>query len=83
MDATVVPMSTAVTDPAPPSISWPAMLNGAATASAITVATMNVSSRMPNTRQKLLRTSANDLVIASMTGSLSSTISTGANSATV
>ena len=38
---------------------------------------------MPSTRQKPLRTSAKDLVIASITGSLSSTISTGANNTTV
>ena len=31
MDAIVVPMSTALRDPAPDTISWPPMLNGAAT----------------------------------------------------
>ena len=40
------------------------MLNGAAIALAITDATINVSVRMPSTRQKPLRTSAKDRVIA-------------------
>ena len=48
-------------------------------APAISVTTNHVSIRMPSIRQKLLRTNANDRVIASITGSRSSTISTGAN----
>src|ERR1700742_772677 len=62
---------------------WLTMLNGTATAPAITPATRNVSARMPSTRQKPLRSSAKDLAIASKTGSRSSTISTGANNSTV
>ena len=83
MEATVVPMSRTATDVFPASMTWPTMLNGVAIALAITDATINVSVRIPSTRQKPLRTSAKDLVIASMTGSLYSTISTGANSTTV
>src|ERR1700761_1903010 len=83
MAAIVVPASRTPVDTPPASITWLTMLNGAATAPETTLATMYVSTRMPSTRQKPLRTNENDLVIASITDSLSSTISTGANNATV
>src|SRR5271163_1146519 len=83
MDAIVVPSNMTPVDGVPASITWPTMLNGTATASPTTVTTMYVSARMPSTRQKPLRTSAKDLVTASTTGNLSSTISTGANNTTV
>src|ERR1700758_4036782 len=82
-DAIAVPNSRVAVDGVPARITWPAMPNGIATALATTDATRNVSARIPNTRQRPLRTNAYDLVIASMTGSLSSTISTGANNTMV
>ncbi len=66
-----------------PSSIWPTMPNGAEIAPPTRPTTIAVSSRMPRTRQKPPVTSANDLVIASTSGSLSSTISTGANISTV
>src|SRR5437764_1120489 len=63
--------------------SWLTTLNGTATAPPTTDVTRKVSTRMPSTRQKPLRTNANDRVMASRTGSRSSTISTGANDTTV
>ena len=70
-------MSAAIADDADISRIWPPTLNGTATAPAITSATMMPSSRMPNTRQKSLRTSLNDRLIASTMPSRSSTMIDG------
>jgi len=77
---TVKPSSTGTLGP--PS-RLPTNSNGTAMAPAINVTTNHVNTRMLNTRQKLLRTNVNDRLIASVTGSRSNTISTGANDSAV
>ena len=57
---------------------WPPMLNGIATAPAMSWTTITASSRMPNTRQKSFFTNRNDRSMAANTSRRSSTMSGGA-----